>query len=360
MPSGGILDVFDTDAFSVQSLTVAIDKLPYMPGRLAELNLFEQKNITTRHAVIEERQGRLSILSQQSRGSQNQSTPIGYPTRKVRSFVVPHWPQWDEVLAEDLEGKRAFGTEDVTEIFSTVVNDRLQAMKNNHELTWEWGRMGALFGILLDGDGSTQIYNFFTEFGITQKTATFDFTDTGTYALPAPTVDMKMMAAQIIRTMQLQLGNTPFKSVHAICGNQFWDSFIHHGTVRKAYEYYQDNSFARSLQIPGTPGGGGFKFADITWENYRGQIGSTKFVADDKAIFFPVGTTGVFLDVCAPADFMETVNTRGMPIYVKQERMKFDKGIELHSQSNRLFMCTRPGCLILGQGSNFTTEPSVS
>lgn len=356
----GLLDVFDTDAFSLHSLTVAIDKLPYLPGRIGELNLFKHTPITTRHAVIEERQGRLSILSQQPRGSQNQSTPVGYPTRKARSFVVPHWPQWDQVLAEDLEGKRAFGTEAQEEVFSQILNDRLQAMKNNHELTWEYHRLGALFGKILDGDGSTVIYDFFSEFGIGQTTAIVDFADSGTYALPNPAVDMKMVAANVIRKMQIALGNTPFSGVHAICGNNFWDSFIHHGTVRKAYEYYQDNSFARTLQIPGTPGGNGFNYADITWENYRGQIGALNFVDPNNCIFFPTGVQDVFLDICAPADFVETVNTRGQPIYVKQERIRFDKGIEVHTQSNRLYMCTRPAALILGKGSNFTTEPTVS
>jgi hypothetical protein len=358
----GLLDVFDTDAYSMHSLTVAIDKLPYMPGRIGELNLFDFKPITTRHAVIEERQGRLSLLTQQARGSQGQTTPVGYPTRKTRSFVVPHWPQWDAVLAEDLEGKRAFGTETQEEVFSSIFNDRLQAMKNNHELTWEYHRLGALNGILLDGDGSTQIYNYFTEFGISQVNAVVDFSDSGTYALPNPTIDLKMVAANVIRQTQIALGNTPFNGVRAFCGNNFWDSFIHHGTVRKAYEYYQDNSFARSLQIPGTSGGGGFNFAEITWENYRSAAltGTMAFQNTNNCFFFPTGCKDVYLDACAPADFMETVNTRGQPIYVKQERMKFDKGLEVHTQSNRLYVCTRPGCLIKGTGSNLTTEPTVS
>ena len=50
----------------------------------------------------------------------------------------------------------------------------------------------------------------------------------------------------------------------------------------------------------------------------------------------------------APGDFIETVNTRGIKIYAKQERMKFDKGIELHTQSNVLYMCTRPAALVRG------------
>lgn len=352
--NGGILDVFEGSAFDMQSLTAAIDKMPFSPGRIGQLNLFQNRPITTRHAVIEERQGILALVPVLPRGSSNQTT-IHQPRRKARSFQVPHMPQWMELLAEDLEGKRAFGTEDQTEVFSQIVNDRLEQMKGNHELTWEYHRIGALNGKILDADGSTVVEDFFADFGITQTQTNVDFTDTGTYALPAPVMDMKILAQQLIRTIQVALGGTSFTGVRVFCGNLFWDNFIYHGTVRKAYEYYQQNSFLRETQIPTDQNGnsGGFKFADVTWENYRGFIGTTTFIPDTGAIVFPEGTRDVFLEVCAPADFVETVNTRGQPLYVKQERMKWDKGVEIHTQSNVLYMCSRPACLLKLNGVNF-------
>lgn len=354
-----LLDVFDGDAFSMQSLTLGIDKLPYMPNRIGELGLFQQRPITTRHAAIEERQGILSLVPTAARGSTNQTT-INSPRRKVRSFLVPHMPQWSDLLAEDLEGKRAFGSETETEIFSQILNDRLEQMKANHEVTWEYHRVGALFGKLLDADGTTVIEDFFSDFGITQQKVTIDFTDSGTYALPNPTTDLKKVASNVWRAIQNALGNTPFKGIRAMCGNNFWDAFVAHGTVRKAYEYWNDNQVARTLQTPGTSGEGGFKFADITWENYRGFIGSLNFFNPNNCIFFPEGTRDVFLEIPAPADFMETVNTRGLPLYAKQERMEWDKGIKIHTQSNVLYMCARPQCLILGQGTNIPASPTVS
>ena len=350
-----LLDVFDSDAFNMQSLTLAIDKLPYMPGRIGELNLFQSRPITTRHAVIEERQGILQLVAVQNRGSSNQNT-YTQPRRVLRSFPVPHMPQWFEVLAEDLEGKRAFGSEDQTEIFSQILNDRLEQAKQNQELTWEYHRIGALNGKILDADGSTVVEDFFADFGLTRTNVTVDFTDSGTEALGNPTMDMKILAQGLIRTMQKNLGNTPFTGVRVFCGNLFWDSFIRHWTVRKSYEYYQENSFLRTTQIPGGSGEGGFKFADVIWENYRGFIGDTNFVSDTGAFAFPTGTRDLFLEIPAPADFVEAVNTRGQPLYVKQERMKWDKGIELHVQSNVLYMCTRPQCLIQLTGENFNSK----
>ncbi len=340
-----LLDVFDGSPFDLQTLTLAIDKLPYMPGRIGELGLFQQRPINTRTAFIEERLGLLQLVPTTTRGSSLQNT-IHQPRRKARSFDVPHMPQWFEILAEDLEGKRAFGTEDQTEVFSQIVNDRLEQMKSNHEVTWEYHRIGALTGIILDADGSSVVDNFFTDFGISQTSVNVDFADAGTYALPNPTVDMKMLAQGLIRQMQVALGNTPFTGIRVFAGNQWWDNFIHHGTVRKAYEYYQQNSFLRTTQIPGGSGEGGFDFADVVWENYRGFVGTNRFIPTNQALAFPTGAKDLFLEIVAPGDFVETVNTRGQMLYAKQERLPWDKGIQLHTQSNVLYMCTRPACLI--------------
>lgn len=342
-----LLDVFDTDAFSVHSLTMAVDKLPFQPGRIGRLNLFESKPISTPIAIIEERQGNLSLLPTMPRGSESQSTQSSR-TRKIHAFPVPHVPQWDSLLASDLEGKRAFGSEDQTEVFATIVNDRLENMKQNHEVTWEYHRIGALQGRVLDADGVTEVVNWFTAFGITQTEVIFNFYDGGTFALPDPHMDMKKKAQEIKRYMQTALGATAFSKVHAFCGHSFFDAFVGHATVRKAYERANENSFARELQ----DGENGFDFAEITWEDYRGSIGGVDFVDSHHAIFFPEGTRGIFVEAPAPADFVETVNTMGKPIYAKQERMKWDKGVELHSQSNVLYMCTRPACLIKGTYAN--------
>ncbi len=338
-----LLDIFNTDPFSVHNLTLAIDKLPYVPGRIGRLNLFQQSPITTQIAIIEERQGTLSLLPTMPRGSSNQTTQSS-DRRRLKAFPVPHVPNWDAVLAGDLEGKRAFGSETQTEIFSQVLNDRLEKMKNDHEVTWEYHRVGALHGIVLDADGSTPVVNWFTEWGITETTVPFNFYDPGTFDDAAPIADMKQRCQRVKRLMQDALGATSFRGIHALCGDRFFDAFVSHATVRRAYERYQENSFARTLQ----DGEGGFEFGGITWENYRGSVGGVDFFDDEECRFIPTGTRDIFVEVTAPADFVETVNTRGQKLYAKQERMEWDKGIKLHTQSNTLMMCTRPACLLKG------------
>lgn len=343
-----LLDIFNDDAFSVRELTIAVDKLPYAPGRLGKLNLFRNAPATSQMAIVEERHGKLSLLSAQPRGSQDQQA-YGSARRKVRAFNIPHVPQWDAVLASDLEGKRAFGSTDQLEVFSEILNDRFTAMKNNHEVTHEYHRIGAIKGVVLDADGSTELVNWFTEFGISELEVEFNKYDAGTLDDADPAADWKTLSQTVIRHIRNGLGATPFKGVHALCGDNFFDALISHATVRRAYERWQDGQIFRESQIGE---GNVFSFAGIDWENYRGSIGAVDFIDTDSCRFFPTGTSDIFLEIPAPADFVETVNSRGMMMYAKQERMKWDKGIELHTQSNVLYMCTRPTVLVKGTLTN--------
>ena len=88
----------------------------------------------------------------------------------------------------------------------------------------------------------------------------------------------------------------------------------------------------------------------MTFEEYLGHASDGEgvdhvFVPEGTAIFFPLGTMTTFRTWFAPADFNETVNTVGLPIYAKLEPRKFNRGMDLHTQSNPLPMCLRPALL---------------
>ena len=59
-------------------------------------------------------------------------------------------------------------------------------------------------------------------------------------------------------------------------------------------------------------------------------------------------TANTFRTYFAPADFNETANTLGLPLYAKQEPRKFGRGTDLHTQSNPLPICLRPEVLVKG------------
>lgn len=326
------LNVFENDAFGVISLTTAINKLPYKPARLGEMGLFRKDGITTTQVMVEEKRGVLMLVPNVARGSGGM-VDGGNKDRKARHFGITHLPVAAAVMADDVQNVRAFDTEDEVESASELVNDKLADLRQHLEFTHEWHRIAAIHGLLLDADGS-EIYNWFDEFSITENTVQIDWT---TY----PRSATKRAATDACRIIEDALGMETHSGVHAMCGKDIFDNIVNSTEVRAAYDRWQESSFLRGQQMRSV-----FEYAGVKWEEYRGKLGSTPFIADNEIRLFPLGTRKIFEEIYGPADYMETVNTKGKPVYAKQERMKFDKGVELEAQSNPLIMCCRPSVLV--------------
>jgi hypothetical protein len=330
-----MLDPFSTDAFNMVSLTKSINLLPNNYGRLREMNLMPGRGVATRLIVVEEKNGVLNLLQTQPVGSPGQQNKIG--KRTVRNFTIPHIPLDDVILPDEYQGIRAFGSENATEGVAKVVNDHLQTMRNKHAITLEWLRMGALKGLILEADGST-LYDLYSEFGITAKTVDF--------VLDTSTTDVGAKCRETLRHIEDNLLGEVMTGAHCLCSEQFFDALVAHDSVKEAYKYHSEAS-----QRLGEDNRKGFKFNGIVFEEYRGRAtdkdGTThKFIADNEAHIFPVGTQSTFESVYSPADFTETANTLGLELYAKQEPRQFNRGIDLHTQSNPLPICYRPGVLV--------------
>ena len=159
------LDIFSGSAFSMVALTDAINKMPYVPGRIGQLGLFREQGVSTTSVMIEEREGSLNLVETTARGApaiQNTTNK-----RKARSLVVPHIALEDTILADEVQNVRAFGSESMLEGVQAVVNQRMSEMATKMDATLEHLRIGAIKGQILDADGSAVIYDLFTEFGVT-------------------------------------------------------------------------------------------------------------------------------------------------------------------------------------------------
>ncbi len=329
-----MINPFDTDAFNMTSLTASINLLPNTYGKLEAMNLFPQKSVRTRNIAVEEQNGVLNLLPTQMPGGA--ATFEGRTKRKMRSFTIPHIPHDDVILPEEIQGIRAFGTENELEAMANVVTDHLQSMRNKHAITLEHLRMGALKGNILDADGST-LYNLFDEFEITPKTVNF--------ALGTASTDVKKKCLEVLRHIEDNLRGEFMTGVHCLVSPEFFDALTSHSKVKEAYERWEEGAALRNDMRSG------FTFGGITFEEYRGQAtdpdGNTRrFIASGEGHCFPTGTAESFVTYFAPADFNETVNTLGLPLYAKQCPRKFDRGTELHTQSNPLPLCLRPGVLV--------------
>jgi hypothetical protein len=325
---------FSNDAFGAIALTMAINILPNRYGRLEEINLMPARPVRLRQIAIEERNGVLSLLPTAVVGAAGTVGKRG--KRKIRSFIVPHIPHDDVVLPEEVQGIRAFGSEGELSALSDVLALHLQSMRDKHAITLEHLRMGALKGVILDADGST-IYDLYSEFGITAKTINFQ--------LDVDTTDVKAKCLELKRYIEDNLRGEFMTGVQVLVSAEFFDSLTGHPKVETAYERWQQGEALRTDMRKG------FTFAGVEFQEYRGQATDPdgtvrRFIADSEAHAFPLGTSQTFATYFAPADFNESVNTMGQPLYAKQEPRKFERGTDLHTQSNPLPMCHRPGVLV--------------
>ncbi|MBC8270333.1 MAG: major capsid protein, partial [Rhodospirillaceae bacterium] len=63
------LDVFNSNAFSMVSLTDSINQIPFMPGRIGKLGLFREQGVATTSVLIEEKEGSLTLVETTARGA---------------------------------------------------------------------------------------------------------------------------------------------------------------------------------------------------------------------------------------------------------------------------------------------------
>jgi len=324
------LDIFNNDAFSVSNLTQAINDQPHQPTRLGEMGLFEESGISTTSLMVERVGNTLQLVQTSPRGSIGAGKDDD--KRKLISINTVHLQRNDAIVADKVQNVRAFGSESELQTVQSIVADKLGDLRRDMDVTLEWHRIGALKGLLLDADGST-LMDMFTVFGLSQQTHDIVLDNDATK------VQIKIVEA--VRKMETVLGAKVYNGVHVLCSPEFFDAMVGHPAVVEAYQRWLDGAFLRDDHRAS-----GFQFAKCTFEEYRGTVGATRFIAANKAYMFPKGVRGMFKAHYAPADYMETVNTIGLPYYAKQELMRMNKGVEIEAQTNPIFFNTQPNAVV--------------
>lgn len=324
------LDIFNDDAFSITNLSRTLVDIERVPTRLGDMGLFEENGITTTTMMIERTGDTLKLVPAAARGSRGE--PVTLKGRTLIPVKAVHLPQSGSVLADEVQGVRAFGSETEVEAVMNVVRKKLDKMKRQLDVTLEYHRIGAIKGQILDSDATTVLEDIYDVFGMTQTTQSFVLGTAGT--------KVKQKIIDLKRTVQSKLGGIRMTGVHVFASRAFMDALTGHATVEKAFELYQQNAYAR------TDTSVLFEMAGVSFEEYDGSVNGIDFIPDGEAFAIPMGVPGLFTTDYAPADYMETVNTQGLPYYAKQERMRMDKGVELESQSNPITLCTRPEAII--------------
>ena len=354
-------DFFNDDIFSAISMTRHINVQPYVPTFFGEMNLFndrvdgttveqrftssQQNGIDSDVALVTRENGRLMLLPTEARGSMptfNQPDQV-----KKRAFAVPYIPKNDEIFWDKIIGKRIYGASMSNEPISQesaaqAINRTLNKMWKEFLLTWEWHRLGAVKGVILDADGQQIVYDLFQEFGVPKKVVTY-------------TNSLSAVCEEIVSHIGDRLGMMMPGGIGCVVGKDFFDKIQDEVELNTAYDRYKDGEHLRTSyqnqpyqsRMPS-----GFTYRGVTFYRYRGNLqtqGATPttsaYVDDNRGHAFPTGTDRFFRSN-APGTCEAAVGTLGIPIYVEREAKKFKKGIDFHAESCPLFMCNQPEVLV--------------
>lgn len=327
-----MLDIFSTNAaFSLSQLTDAFIKMAYAPARVGQLGYFRSQGVSTTSVLVEWKNDQLALIQTSPRGGVGSSK--GNVKRNLQAIAIPHLEKNANILADEVQGVRVFGSEDNTEAVQAKVNERLAELRQDHELTWEHMRISAIQGKVLDADASV-LLNLFTTFNVSQST--------GTVSPNSSTDEGDALRGEIVaiqRSIEGVLGATPIAGFRAFCGPTFFDTLRADLGVVQTLRYADPASLLRQGANSRV-----FEFGGVVWEEYRG---GTSYIAADEAYVVPEGpAVDIFRQYNAPADFIGTVNTLGLPLYARTYPDPEERFVKLHTQSNPLFICLRPDAVV--------------
>lgn len=350
-------DIFNDDAFSLTSLVAAINEVEHVPGRAGALAFAGAgEGVSTTSVAFERIGDAISLVPASARGgpAPKQGTNKG----TLRNLTVPHIKIEDTVQAASVLNVRAFGSTDQLRGVQSVVNGQFAKMGTRLDLTLEHLRLGAIKGIVMDADGTTKLADLFETFQVLANPAVpgvygpkvFDFDLANANSDPT---DFRQKCQELTRWLhrnaKIVIPSTA--KIWAFCGDAFFDAMIARSDVKATYL----NTEEQRARVGGNYAFGVFEYGGIVWENYRGTDdgedadGGTVGIAQNEARFFLTGVPGLYAEYFAPATFMETVGTIGLPRYAKlAPDTRFNESVELHTQMNPLPVCLRPQTLVKG------------
>lgn len=331
-----MLDIFNNDAWGIVRLTARINDLPYVPGQISRQGYFQEDGVDVLQIAVERDNHTLRLVGPTPRGGPGEVR--AHDEGNMRLLAIPHFQREDSVLADEVQGRRVFGGD--TEQLETVlarVDRKVAVHLRDFDMTMEHQRIGAIKGIVTNKKGGV-MYNLYQEFDVTPPTPI-------AMNLQLETTDLQAKGREIQYKIEDAL-DAPYEGIDAWVGRGFFEKLVSHKSNIEAYKWLADRD-----RLLGNPDPDVFEAHGITWRRYRtgmkAQVanGGVGFIGENECRFVVRGVPDLFLTRFGPADYMETVNTQGLPRYLKSIPRRDDKGVDLQIQTNPINICTRPDIL---------------
>lgn len=321
--------------FELTDLTEELMLIPNTWGLVNELGIFRNESVSQHTITIESHEGTLALINDQVRGARNQVNRD--ETRSLRAFAIPHYPLDDFIAPEDLQGKRAYGS-DAADTEAAVMERKLEVIRRKHAVTLEFARCYAITSGGIWAPNGTVAGNYYTDFGVTRKSVAFDLANNAT--------DVLAKSSEVVDHIQDNLlSGEVVNDIVALCSPEFFDALVAQAGVKDAYKFYT------STQEPlrnGLRNGKWrtFVHGDVTYIRYKGDYNGQRLIPANEAYFLPQGTADMFISYYSPANKLDLVNTLGEEAYMFTYRDPKGNKIEVESEHNALHLIRRPGAVV--------------
>lgn len=328
--------------FEVQDWTEEVNVIPNQWGTIGQLGIFQTEAIAEHVVVFEETVKDGALLVDRVRGDRGVQGKDA--TRKLHTFAVPHFPHDDYISPQDLQGKRAYGSQGV-ETLEAVRARKLERIRQNHAWTLEYARAQAITAATVYAPNGTVSQNWNTEFGVTRLSVDF--------ALGTSTTEIvAKIEAGLAQIADNAFGETVTGTV-VLTSPEFFAKLIAHPAVKVAYQYYQQNGMNPLRERLGGANAlhREFEFGGTRFIEMRDTYAGNRLIPVGKAFMVPLGTSNTFKTYFSPANRFGLVNTLGEQVYVFENADQKGTKIELESESNFVNALLRPALIV-----EFTTS----
>lgn len=332
-------------AFELVDYTEELVSIPNTWGLIGSMGIFREESVAQHTITVESSNGTLGLVADQVRGAR---AAVSRDTnRSLRSFAIPHFPLDDALSPQDLQGKRAYGSDNAADTEAAAIARKLITIRRSHAVTLELARAQAITAGTIYAPNGTVSGNYYTDFGVTQHSVD--------WVLGTGTTDLNAKIEETIAHIQDNiLSGEVVTSVTALCSPEWFTKLINHASVKEAYKYYTSTQEPlRSRLAAGNGVTRRFVHGGIEFVEYRGTApNGTRFIPAGEAYFLPMGTADTFITYFSPANKFDFVNTLGEQAYAFTYRDPKGSSIEIETETNMLNLIRRPQAIVRGTTSN--------
>lgn len=328
------------NGFEVSDWTEELVNIPNSYGTIGQLGLFREESISQHVVVFEETTKDGALIVDRVRG--DRATVGKDATRKLHTFAVPHFPYMDSISPQDIQGKRAYGSDGV-ETLEAVRVRKMERIRLAHASTLEFARAQAITSGTVYSPSGTVSQNWNDEFSVTRTSVDFLF---GT----ATTEVLAKIETGLVQILDNTGGETVSGTI-VLTSPEFFAKLISHASIKTAYQYYSSTQEPLRQRLGGNAMRREFTHGGTTFIEMRDSFGGNRLIPAGKAYMVPTGTDA-FRTYFSPCNRFSHTNTMGEPVYLFETADQKGQSIDLDSESNFVNALLRPQLVVEMVSSN--------